>query len=152
MQLQKRLAAEILNCSPDRVHFETDAASLAKIKEGITRFDVKKLISQGYITKKQINGTARGRSKDQKSQKRKGRARGFGSRKGTAKARMDPKAMWVARSRVERALIKRMLTGELITKDTYKDLYRKIKGGFFRNARHIKIYLDEQNLVRKNAS
>ena len=38
---------------------------------------------------------------------------------------------------------------EFIEKKTYQKLYLKAKGGFFRNKRHIKLYLEEYGLLKK---
>jgi ribosomal protein L19E len=38
---------------------------------------------------------------------------------------------------------------ELITNETFKDMYAKIKGGFFRSTNHIKIFLEENDLIKK---
>jgi len=35
-----------------------------------------------------------------------------------------------------------------IDKQIYNDLYRKIKGGFFRSKRHIALYLEEKGIFK----
>lgn len=147
MKLQKRLAGLVMKCSPRRIRFRE--AELDKIKEAITRFDVKKLVNRGLIVRAPITGTARAKTKLRKAQKRKGRGRGTGTRKGRKSARTRPKEAWMAKVRVQRALLKRLLERNHITKETYKNLYRKVKGGYFRSSRHIKFYLEDQNLFRE---
>lgn len=147
MNLQKRLASQILGCSPKRVCFDT--SKLAEIKEGITKADIRRLIAQGTIRKVSIVGTSRGRANLAQWQKSRGRRRGHGSRKGAATARQNPKREWIARVRKERDLLKRMRDSKLIDNATFSTLYLKVKGGFFRNTRHIKVYVNEQGMVKK---
>jgi large subunit ribosomal protein L19e len=56
LKVQKRIAAEILKCSPKRVTFDTE--SLDEIKEAITKEDLRGLISSGAIAKKSAKGVS----------------------------------------------------------------------------------------------
>lgn len=147
MKLQKRLAARALNCSPERVRF--DPEQLKEIKEAITTFDIQRLINQGTITRVQKTGISRFRAKRRANQRRKGRQSGYGSRKGKAGARQDPKQKWMRGVRVQRELIKTLKDKDHIGNNAYRELYNKVKGGFFRSTKHIKLYIDENNLVKK---
>lgn len=147
MILQKRLAGKILKCSPYRVW--VDPTKLDDIKGAITRFDVKRLIALGLIKKEKLYGGSKVRARERQKQKAKGRRRGLGSRKGTKNARNPHKEVWMAKIRTQRDLIKRLRDNEHITTNTFYKLYGKAKGGFFRSTRHIKVYLEEQNLFVK---
>jgi len=147
MKLQKRLAAQELNCGDGRVKF--DPTQLKEIKEAITTFDIRRLINKGTIYKEQKLGVSRARAKVRANQRKKGRQTGHGSRKGKHNARLSSKLTWVRGVRTQRALIQRMRERELITNDTFKDMYAKIKGGFFRSTNHIKIFLEENDLIKK---
>ncbi len=147
MRLQKRLAAKIMNCSPHRVILNPE--KLSEIKEAITRFDVQRLVNQGVITKKPVQGTGKFHTRHAMAQKRKSRRAGHGSRKGTANARADDKLQWMRMVRAQRDLLKRMRESGLITHETFNTMYRKSKGGFFRSTRHIKLFLEEQELFVK---
>jgi large subunit ribosomal protein L19e len=147
MMLQKRLAAKILKCSPQRVW--VDPTRLEEIKGAITKFDVRRLIAQGLISKDALYGGSKVRARERQVQRARGRRRGIGSRKGPAGARTPGKETWMARIRAQRDLIKRLRDHELITALTFKQLYNKAKGGFFRSTGHIKIYLEEQKLFLK---
>ncbi|MBM3204304.1 50S ribosomal protein L19e, partial [Candidatus Woesearchaeota archaeon] len=48
--------------------------------------------------------------------------------------------------------IKELKTGTLISGQTYRELYSKVKGGYFRNKRHIKLYLSEHKLFQEKAN
>ena len=106
--LQKRLAAEILNCSSYRIRF--DSSKIKDIKEAITKADIRILINKGIITKLPIKGTSRIRARKTLIQKRKGRRSGPGARKGKFNARADLKSVWINKARKQRDLLKRMKT------------------------------------------
>lgn len=147
MELQKRLASQVLKCGLGRVRF--DPVQLEEIKKAITAFDIQRLIGKGAIYKIQALGVSRARARVADAQKRKGRRSGHGSRKGRFTARLNPKTQWVANVRAQRDLLKHLRHGKLIKKDVFRNLYAKIKGGFFRSTRHIKIYIKEQGLLQK---
>ena len=141
LKVQKRLASQIMNCSPDRVVFDDDR--LEDIKQAITKRDLKLLIGDGAITKKPGNFTSRVRANKLAGQKRKGRRAGPGNMKGKATARANPKQIWMHAIRVQRAFVLLLLEKKIITKTAYRELYLKSKGGYFRSRRHIKLYLQE---------
>ncbi len=147
MELQRRLAANALKCGENRIKF--DPEKLAEIKEAITTFDVQRLINKGIIRKEQIKGISNARSKKIQSQKRKNRQKGHGSRKGKATARRNLKTKWVTSVRAQRAFIKKIRASQLIDKEGFRTLYTKVKGGFFRSTKHIKIYLKEQEMIKR---
>ena len=146
MTVQKRLASEILKCSPKKIVFDTD--SLEEIKEAITKEDIKGLIRQKIIKKKHHNNTSRSRARKIHIQKTKGRRKGLGSRKGKATARLKPKLSWMNRVRVQRKLLKILRGKGVINTKLYRDLYLKSKGGFFRSKRHIKMYMHERGIKK----
>jgi large subunit ribosomal protein L19e len=144
--IQKKLAAKITKRSVKKIRLNLDRAD--DIKEAITRADVKALINDGAILVSPTRGISRGRAKKHASQRMKGRRRGQGSRKGRASARLPGKRTWINKIRLQRIFIKELKDNKRITKEDYKDLYRKSKGGFFRSRRHIKLYLTEHKLVK----
>lgn len=149
MQLstQKRIASGILNCSKFKVKF--DEERLSDIKEAITKHDIKGLIAEGAISKKGINQSSKGRTRKNKIQKRKGQQKGRGSRKGKENARQPRKNLWMDKIRLQRNLLKELREKKLITAKVFREIYLKAKGGFFRSKRHIKLYLGEHNLIKK---
>jgi large subunit ribosomal protein L19e len=147
MILQRRLAAQVLGCSPKRVLF--DENRLEEIKEAITASDIRNLISSGAIIQLQKTGISRSRANKRKSQKAKGRRRGQGSRKGRASARGDtPKRIWINKVRLQRRFINSLRKSNKINKNVYRELYGKVKGGYFRSKRHITLYLEEQDILK----
>ena len=147
LKLQKRLAAQVMNCSPKKIHI--DEERLEEVKEAITKRDIRGLIADGAIVKKQVNGQSRVRARFNQEQKRKGRQRGQGTRKGKRTARSDPKREWIYRVRKQRMLIRGLKEKNKLDNTTFRDLYQKIGGGFFRSKRHLKLYITERELVKK---
>jgi large subunit ribosomal protein L19e len=150
LKVQKRLAGQILNCSPHRVIFDTDR--LDDIKQAITKRDLRLLVGDGAISAAPMNATSRVRARKIKKQKSKGRQKGPGSRKGKFNTHFNVRMMWRNNVRVQRAFLKELSTKNIIGKKAYRELYLKSKGGYFRSKRHIKLYLqDHDELLAKNA-
>ena len=145
--VQRRLAASILKCSPKRIWFDQD--KLDEIKESITKQDIKSLIAAGTVRMKPEKGVSRGRARHIMRQKSKGLRKGSGSRKGKKTARLSKKEGWMKKVRIQRGFLKELKAKALLTTANFRQLYRKSKGGFFRSKRHIKLYLDEHQLVKK---
>jgi large subunit ribosomal protein L19e len=149
LQTQKRLAGTILKSAPKRVRF--DPARLHDIKAAITKADIKTLINEGAISAIPKSGVSRSRARHNAKQRAKGLRKGPGSKEGKATARNPSKAAWMAKIRAQRKFIADLKEKKIITLEHYRILYTKSKGGFFRNIRHIKIYLNEQNLATRPA-
>ena len=147
MKLQKRLAAAVIGCSEKKIVF--DENRLDEIKEAITKADIKNLIRTGSIIVLQKRGISRSRTNERKRQKAKGRLSGHGSRKGSANARSEGrKRIWINKVRLQRRFASALLNSNKVDKMTYKDLYRKIKGGYFRSKGHIIVYLEEKGILK----
>ncbi len=147
LKVQKRLAAQILKCSEKKIVFNPER--LDEIKEAITKVDIRNLIKDGAIIRKPSIGVSRGRARINKIQRSKGGRRGHGSRKGTRTAREPGKIRWINHVRLQREFIKQLKTNKIMDNKIYRDLYMKIKGGFFRNKRHIKLYMEEHGIGKK---
>ncbi|MBW2982258.1 50S ribosomal protein L19e [Candidatus Woesearchaeota archaeon] len=147
LNLQKKLAADVLKCSKKRIGLDTNR--LDDIKEAITKADIRSLISEGAIKKKPIRSTSKVRARKTALQKRKGRRKGFGRKKGKKTARLSKKKIWINRIRTQRMFLKELKNKNIITSMIYQQLYMKSKGGFFRSKRHIKLYIEEHKLAKK---
>lgn len=147
MKSKKELAARILKTSKSKIRFADDA--LEDIGKAITRSDIRGLIAVGKITKANTNLHSRARARKNAEQKKKGRRKNRGSRKGMKFSTLTRKDRWISRIRVLRVFLKELKEKGLITAQNYQMLYKKAKGGFFRNKRHLKLYLSEYNLFEK---
>lgn len=149
LDVQRRLAADILKCGKNRVRFDPDR--LSDIKEAITKADIKSLINNRVISKKRLLNTSRFWARKRREQKSYGKQKGFGSRKGKKTARSPPKRAWINKIRLQRNFIKSLRDKGNIKSIEYHELYMKSKGGFFRSLRHLKLYAKEKGLIKNEA-
>ena len=84
-------------------------------------------------------------------QKKKGRRRGPGSRKGAKGARQGEKTEWLKKVRAQRRLIRILRDKGVIEKSVYRKVYRLIKGGMFRSKKHLLVYLKENEFLKEGA-
>lgn len=145
---QRRLASRILKVGLKKVNLNQE--SLTEIKEAITKFDIRGLINQKVITVKKTKGQSKVRARKLKVQKRKGRRQGKGSRKGKKTARSPRKKAWMAKVRTQRRFIQELRKTNKIEQKDFKEIYKIIGTNFFRNRRHIKIYMQDHNMFKKN--
>jgi large subunit ribosomal protein L19e len=138
---QRRMASDVLGVGENRVWIDPDRVD--DVGEAITKQDIRNLIESGAIQKKDESGTSKGRNRQKQEQKKAGRQKGHGSRKGSAGGRKSDKDKWKEKIRGIRKELRRMRDdGEIETSD-YRKLYNMAKGGFFRNKKHMKIYIQK---------
>ncbi len=137
-----RLAAEILDVGESRIWI--DPSRIADVSEAVSKDDVRKLIKEGVIKVEPKKGNSRARWKVRHEQRKKGRRRGYGKRKGKASARLDPKEAWMNRIRKIRRFLRYLRDKEIIDRRTYRELYMKAKGGMFDSLSNLKMYLRER--------
>jgi large subunit ribosomal protein L19e len=139
----KKLAAKVFGVGIDRVKI----IDKEKADQAMTREDVRSLVKQGKIEIKQKKGVSRVRARKIAIQKKKGRKKGSGKRKGGTKARTPKKKDWMKKVRALRKKLREikptMETG------SYRRLYNMVKGGYFRNKSHLMLYVKEKELVKK---
>jgi len=142
---QRRIAAAVLDCGIDRVWI--DPENLERVKMAITKDDIRLLINDGIIVKKQEKGISSARKKEVQEQKRKGKRKGPGSRKGAKGARTPKKEKWMNTIRPLRKMLKELRENEKIERSAYRKLYRMAKGGAFRSRNHMKLYMKEHGIL-----
>ena len=142
---QKIVAAKVLKCGVSRVRILDEKA----VGEALTREDIRSLIKRGAIIKLPKQGNSRAHANKIMGQKKKGRRIGRGSRKGTKKTTAPKKRTWIRTVRPLRKLLKELRDTNRINRDEYRELYLKIKGGYFRNKKHLLLYLKEKELLKK---
>ncbi len=138
----KKLAATILKVGVNRIYIDPQKTS--KVKEAMTKEDIKGLIAERIIKKRQDNYQSKGRTKKLLEKKRKGRKSGYGKRKGTKKNRGEKKKKWMSKVRAQRRTIKEMKkeNPEKVKAVGYSNVYRKIKGGFFKGKKYLIEYVE----------
>ena len=147
MKSQREMAAKVMKCGKSRVWM--DPSRLADIEEAITLGDVRHLINDGVIAAQPKKGLSNFRKKKIAAQKKKGRRRGQGSVKGHKGTRVNKKRTWIKTIRSIRKLISELKAKNSIDNKTYRDVYMKSKSGYFRSKSHVMIYLERNNLLKK---
>jgi len=146
-KIQKRLAARVLKSTEKNIKFDSDR--LDEIKDAITKADIKSLIKDKAIKAKKRVGISSFRTRKIQKQKSKGRRRGPGSKKSGVNARITKKRRWINHVRVQRKFLRNLRDKSAIDKSSYRSLYMKSKGGFFRSKRHLKMYIEERGFIKK---
>ncbi len=135
----KRLAADIMKIGMNRVRIKPD--SMAKIKEALTREDVKALIKDGIVYKVPPKGNA---SLNKRTKKKRA-----GKRKGTKYSRKGRKSAWMERIRSLRAYLANLVKEGKMEKGRKREVYSKIKGGHFKGKRPLYAYLKEAGYIKE---
>ncbi|MFP3167406.1 MAG: 50S ribosomal protein L19e [Candidatus Nanopusillus sp.] len=146
LSLQKRLASEILGVGKDRIWI--DPSKIQDVSKALSRSDILDLIDKGIIRVKKVKGQSRTWANYIKEQKKKGRRRGAGSRKGGRKARLDKKENWIRRIRAIRNLLRELKEKNIIDKKLYRNLYKRAKSNEFKSKRAILIYLKDLGILK----
>ena len=133
---QKKMAAQILKCGVNRIW--VDPRYVDQVTTAVQKSDIRELIEEGLIKARAIQGTSRVRARKLAAQRAKGRRRGHGSRKGSARARLPKKNRWMRTIRSQRRTLKGMREDGTLQASEYRYYYRKAKGGSYRSIAHMK--------------
>lgn len=147
LKKQKVLASKVAGVGRSRI--KVDASMAEDLKEAITKEDIKALIKEGAIEVVKKKGVSRHRARERHEQRKKGRQRGPGRRKGASGARTPSKRAWINKIRALRVELKQLREDKQINPAVFRDLYRKAKGGLFRDRGHLAIYLKQRGIVKK---
>lgn len=146
-ETQKVLAAKVAGVGLSRVVL--DPLRYEDIKEALTKDDIRNLIKQGAVKILPVKGISRHRARARHKQQKKGRQMGHGTRKGKKFARNPRKGKWMIKIRKIRATLKNLKNKDALESKTYRDLYAKAKGGFFRDRGHLMFYIESNKLLKK---
>ena len=133
LKSKRRLAAAVLGVGVDRVIFNDEYSDL--IQDAITRSTIRGLVGFGAITIAPEKGISRGRYRSRSKKLKRGR--GAGSTEGTALARNPRKDAWISKVRALRWRLKVAKDRKEISTETYKRLYKQVKGGQVRGVKHL---------------
>ena len=139
LKSQRRMASEIMKTGVNRVW--VDPSESAKISEAITKQDVRLLISNGLLRALPVQGVSKARAKIIKEQKKKGRQKGQGSRKGTKNTRTPKKETWMKAIRAIRKELKSLRESEKITVPEYRRLYTWATAGRIKDKAYLKLQI-----------
>jgi large subunit ribosomal protein L19e len=141
------VAATLLKCGVHRVWIDTNRTE--DVANAVTRDDIRELIKAEIIQKKQKRGISRARIRHARAQRKKGKRKGQGSRKGAKYARFPKKRRWIATIRPIRAQLAELRDQQLIDRDVYRKFYLYAKGGMFKNKGHLMAHLKAENLLKE---
>ena len=144
---QRRMAASILKCGVNRVWMDQDRVD--EIAKAVTRDDIRVLIHGRAIRSRRKKGISSGRKKYVANQKKKGRRKGYGSRKGAKYARFSKKDRWIQTIRPIRIYLRELRDNKLIDPSIYRKYYMKAKGGEFRSKRHLRMHLISDGILKE---
>jgi len=144
LKLQKKLAASILKVGKSRIWLNPDKEKQKEIQSAITRADVKRIIKKNDIKAKPVK-IKRPKTAKEKKRKRKGP----GSRSGSKYARLPKKRRWISTIRPLRRMLKEMEGEGKINNVTRRKLYMLAKGGQFRSRSHMRLYMEQHDMIIK---
>lgn len=139
MNLQKKLAAKILKCGVNRVWIDSEDE---KVKQAITRKDIRRFIKEGAIKKLPLKKSLK---HEEKRQQR------TGSIKGAKGARIGKKTEWLKVIRPQRKLLKELKDKKQLQSHAYRRIYKMVKGNVFRSKAHLMLYLKEKKLIKEGS-
>ena len=146
---QKRMAALIMKCGVNRVWINPD--KVEDLEDAITRADIRTAVQSGTIAKLPINGISRARKAYVRKQKKKGRRRGQGTRKGSSLARRPKKRAWIQTIRPLRERLRQLKSEGKINSSAYRKLYMQAKGGMFKSKSHLEQQIRSSGYVKEGA-
>jgi len=144
LRSQRAMAARLLRCGRSRVRFEP--SRIADISDAITAADVNALINSGIIFAVPKRGLSNARLKHKMMQKKRGRQKGKGSKKGSAG---QGKKRWISRIRAVRDELRKLRKERRIDSKAYRSMYKMSKSGFFRSRSHLLVHLERSNLLKE---
>ena len=142
---QRRMAASLLKCGKNRVWI--DSKETEEIANAVTREDIRELIKAGFIKAKQKQGISSARIRHAREQRKKGKRKGQGSRKGAKFARFPKKRRWISTIRPLRSQLRELRDQNMIERSIYRKYYLFAKGGMYKNRAHLLAHLKTENLL-----
>ncbi|MEM3518905.1 MAG: 50S ribosomal protein L19e [Candidatus Hadarchaeales archaeon] len=143
---KKKIAAQILGVGVSRVWIDPERAD--EVAAALTREDIRALVKDGVIRKRDEATPSRGRWRERMKKRRAGRRRGHGSRKGASGARTPRKEKWMGTVRAVRERLRELREKGVLSSRDYRRLYRMAGGGAFKSRAHVDAYLRERGILK----
>jgi len=139
----KEMSSRILKVGKSRVWVNPE--EIERVKEAITKDDVRSLISDGVIKKNRRPEQSRARARKLAEKKKKGRKKGEGKRRGKYNTRSKRKKTWISKVRAQRRTLKELRESETekVEKIGYGKLYKMVKGGYFKGKKYVERKVQE---------
>ena len=146
LKTAKRIAAYELDVGESRIKFKTE--NVSKAAEALTREDIRGLVKDGSIYAVAVSGQNRLRGKHYHDQKKKGRKRGRGNRKGKMYSRISQKDDWMVKVRSQRRYLAKLREEKKLVGADARRVYLMVKGRAFKGISAIEAYLKDKKLVK----
>jgi large subunit ribosomal protein L19e len=146
MNSVRRIASGILGVGESKVRFRQD--SLSRISEALTREDVRALVKDGAIFALKPRGVSRVRGNSKRTQMRKGRRFGPGSKRGTPSARKGSKEAWMQKVRAQRRYLFGLVESGKISREAFRKSYLMVKGNAFKGVKMLETHLRDSKLLK----
>lgn len=142
----KKSAGKILKKGKNKIKINPEKFEENKkiVTDAITKDDVRKIIVEGVVEKKKDTGHSRGRARVLLKKKKLKRKSGPGKRKGTQKARKKVDE-YNLRVRALRKKLRELKKEDKLNNKNYNDLYRKIKGNYFKGKKYLEKYVSGED-------
>ncbi len=137
--IQKKLSAKVLKTGISRVWLNPE--KMRDIEKAITKWDIRKLIKKGDIKELSEKIKVRGEVKRRK--------RGPGSREGKKYSIVPRKRRWMSLVRPQRKMLKELKSANQLDNVHYRKLYNLVRGGMFRSRAHLRLYIGQNNMLKK---
>ncbi|MFH1390697.1 MAG: 50S ribosomal protein L19e [Candidatus Diapherotrites archaeon] len=137
----KTITAALLKIGKTKVYISPSEGQ--KVKEAMTKEDVRILIKDGVIKKRKDNLQSKSKARVLKAKKKKGRKKGHGKRTGKKNARSNKKEKWIKNVRAQRRVLKEMKESGVKLKKPARQIYLMIKGGYFKGKKYVQAMVGE---------
>ncbi|RZN15827.1 MAG: 50S ribosomal protein L19e [Methanosarcinales archaeon] len=137
---QRRIASKVLKVGLERVWLNPEVSE--DVAKAVTREDIRKLVADGAIKRKQKKGISRARARARDIKRAYGHCKGQGSRKGAKGARRPRKEQWIKKIRALRRRLRQLRDDGIVDASIHHKLYRKAKGGEYRSVAHLEAHIE----------
>jgi len=141
LKQKKTIASKLLKCGINRIWFDPEKNQ--DIQKALTKADVRKLINEKTIKKKQKTGVSRARANKILIQKKKGQRKGPGKKKGKIGTRAKRKTLWIKQIRAIRRELLILKEKNEINKKQYRKLYHLGNAGVLKTRAYTRLYVSK---------
>lgn len=138
----RKISAEILKVGKTKIYIQPGETE--RLKEAMTKEDVRALIKDKIIKKRKDNLQSKSRARALKEKKKKGRKKGKGKRTGKKTARSKKKENWIKNVRAQRRTLKELKKSGVKLKKPARKIYLMIKGNYFKGKKYLETMVEER--------
>lgn len=127
----QRLARRLLSCGRNKLWIDPNEKERVAAAQNYEH--VKQLVADNIIIRRRDKVNSRAHARELAEGRAKGRRMGLGKRKGTKKARLAPKEIWMKNIRSMRKTLKDLKKKGELAGEEYRSYYVQAKGNLFKN-------------------